>query len=178
MLVKYNTKELDQMARLMRAEAQSEGELGMQMVGNVVVNRVLANCDIFSDVRSINDAINQSPGGFSGINSPLYFISATEREKRIAKKCLNGERQHPATNSLWFYAPSMDVPCDKLFYSQELAGRYKKHCFYKPSASECPEVYWQEKVLMLLYFLSERNDTMISTLFKIDTKFYGSNYLL
>ena len=43
MLVNYNTKELDLMARLMRAEALGEGNLGMLMVGNVGVNRVLAD---------------------------------------------------------------------------------------------------------------------------------------
>ena len=47
MLVNYNTKELDLMARLMRAEALGEGNLGMLMVGNVGVNRVLANCLTF-----------------------------------------------------------------------------------------------------------------------------------
>ena len=36
MLVTYTTKELDQMARLMRAEAIGEGELGMWMDGNVI----------------------------------------------------------------------------------------------------------------------------------------------
>ena len=39
MLVNYNSKELDLMARLMRAEALGEGNLGMLMVGNVIVNR-------------------------------------------------------------------------------------------------------------------------------------------
>jgi len=44
MLVNYTTKELDLLARIMRAEAQTEGDLGMLMVGNVVVNRVIADC--------------------------------------------------------------------------------------------------------------------------------------
>ena len=47
MIVSYNSKELDLLARIMRAEALNEGELGMLMVGNVVVNRVLANCLTF-----------------------------------------------------------------------------------------------------------------------------------
>ena len=41
MLVNYTTKELDLMARLMRAEALSDGALAMLMVGNVIVNRVI-----------------------------------------------------------------------------------------------------------------------------------------
>ena len=39
MLINYTTKELDLMARLMRAEALSDGNLAMLMVGNVIVNR-------------------------------------------------------------------------------------------------------------------------------------------
>ena len=36
MLINYTNKELDLLARIMRAEAQTEGNLGMLMVGNVV----------------------------------------------------------------------------------------------------------------------------------------------
>ena len=43
MLINYTTKELDMCARLMRAEALAEGDLGMLMVGNVIVNRAIAN---------------------------------------------------------------------------------------------------------------------------------------
>ena len=47
MVVKYNQKELELLARLMRAEALGEGNLGMLMVGNVGINRVTANCLTF-----------------------------------------------------------------------------------------------------------------------------------
>lgn len=57
MLVKYTTKELDLMARLMRAEALSEGNLAMLMVGNVIVNRALGTCDLFRNIRSIYDVV-------------------------------------------------------------------------------------------------------------------------
>ena len=40
-IVAYNTKELDLLARIMRAEATGEGNLGMLMVGNVGINRVI-----------------------------------------------------------------------------------------------------------------------------------------
>ena len=53
MIVSYNSKELDLLARIMRAEALNEGELGMLMVGNVVVNRVLANCLTFKNINSV-----------------------------------------------------------------------------------------------------------------------------
>ena len=52
MLINYTTKELDLMARLMRAEALGDGNLAMLMVGNVIVNRAIANCDVFKNIRS------------------------------------------------------------------------------------------------------------------------------
>lgn len=47
------------LARLLRAEAEGEGELGMLMVGNVGVNRVLGNCLDFRNIRSLPDMIFQ-----------------------------------------------------------------------------------------------------------------------
>ena len=58
-LIKYSTKERDLLARLMRAEAIGEGELGMLMVGNVGVNRVLADCLTFKDIRSVERMVYQ-----------------------------------------------------------------------------------------------------------------------
>ena len=42
--VKYIKSDINLLARIMRAEALGEGNLGMLMVGNVGVNRVLAGC--------------------------------------------------------------------------------------------------------------------------------------
>ena len=52
-LIQYTSKELDLLARLMRAEAVGEGDYGMLMVGNVGVNRVLANCYTFRNINTI-----------------------------------------------------------------------------------------------------------------------------
>ena len=51
MIVNYTSNERDLLARLMRAEAVGEGDLGMLMVGNVVVNRTLAKCLTFKNVN-------------------------------------------------------------------------------------------------------------------------------
>ena len=141
MVVKYTSKELDLMARLMRAEALGEGEEGMLMVGNVIVNRAIAKCNLFDKITSIYDVVYQKPGGFSGINSSLFQSSPTSLEKRLAKRCLNGERFFPATHALWFYAPSKNKSCKSKFYSQPLAGKFKSHCFYVPKEGTCPELY-------------------------------------
>lgn len=44
--ISYTEKEVELLARLIKSEALGEGEEGMLLVGNVVVNRVVANCDI------------------------------------------------------------------------------------------------------------------------------------
>lgn len=141
MVVKYNQKELELLARLMRAEALGEGNLGMLMVGNVGINRVIANCLTFKDITTIYDMIFQSPGGFSGTKSNLFYGNPTEKEKSLAMRVIRGEYYYPATNALWFYAPSSGSSCSSSWWDQEFAGRYKNHCFYKPDAGTCTELY-------------------------------------
>ena len=138
MLIKYTSKEKDLLARLMRAEALGEGALGMLMVGDVVVNRVLADCYTFKNVNTLERVINQSPGGFSGVNSSLYYGSPTTKERNLASRVLKGEYYYPATNSLWFYAN--ENSCKSTWYDQEFVGRYKKHWFYQPDIGICPNV--------------------------------------
>jgi N-acetylmuramoyl-L-alanine amidase len=140
MLIDYTSKELDLLARLMRAEALGEGNLGMLMVGNVVVNRALAECLTFKNIRSITDAIYQA-NQFTGINSSLFQASATSLEKSLAQRVLDGEYYHPATNALWFYAPSSGSSCKSVWYDQALAGRYKNHCFYIPDSGVCKQLH-------------------------------------
>lgn len=140
MIIDYSTKELDLLARLMRAEALGEGNLGMLMVGNVVVNRALADCLTFKDVRTIYDTIYQA-NQFTGTQSSLFQASATSLEKSLAKRVLDGEYYHPATNALWFYAPSSGSSCKSVWYNQDLSGRYKNHCFYIPDPGICKELH-------------------------------------
>lgn len=141
MVVKYNQKELELLARLMRAEALGEGNLGMLMVGNVGINRVIANCLTFKDITTIYDMIFQSPGGFSGTKSNLFYGNPTEKEKSLAMRVIRGEYYYPATNALWFYAPSSGSSCYSSWWDQEFAGRYKNHCFYKPDPGVCEELH-------------------------------------
>ena len=141
MLINYTTKELDLVARLMRAEALGEGNLGMLMVGNFIVNSAIASCDIFKNIRSLYDVVYQYPGGFSGINSSLFYSSSTTHEKNLAKRVIVGEYYHPATHSLWFYAPKTGDNCKSDFYRQPISGRYKNHCFYNPIKGTSKELY-------------------------------------
>ena len=139
MLINYSSKELELLARIMRAEALNEGDLGMLMVGNVVVNRVLANCYTFKNVNTLTDVIYQ-PNQFVGTNSSLFQASPTTLEKNLADRILRGEYYYPATHALWFYAPGNNS-CASKWYNQPLAGRYKNHCFYRPDPGICNELY-------------------------------------
>lgn len=142
MLIKYTNKELDLCARLMRAEALGEGDLAMLMVGNVIVNRAIANCLDFKKIRTISDVVYQNPGGFVGTNSSLFNSgSATKKERELALRVLKGETYYPATNALWFYAPSKNSDCKSTWFNQKNTGRYKSHCFYAPDKGVCQELY-------------------------------------
>ena len=139
-IVRYTDAELNTLARLMRAEAVGDGDLGMLMVGNVVVNRTLATCYTFRQTPTVNDVIYQTPGGFSGVRSNLFYTNPTIKERELAQRVLNGEYYYPATNALWFYAPGKNA-CKSAWYGQTLAGSYKNHCFYKPSPGTCNQIY-------------------------------------
>ena len=141
MLLNYTTKELDLAARLMRAEALSEGDLGMLMVGNVIVNRAISDCLDFKNIRTITDVIFQDPGGFTGVKSPLFQTSSTTKEKDLAKRVLKGEYYYPATNALWFYNPGIGIDCKAVWYEQSNSGRYKSHCFYEPDSGVCKQLH-------------------------------------
>ncbi len=141
MLVSYTSKDLDILARLMRAEALGEGDLGMLMVGNVAVNRIIADCLDFLAIRDVQDMVYQTPGGFSGKDSPLFFGAATTKEKELAERVLRGEDYYPATHALWFYAPGTGVACRTTWFNQANAGRYKNHCFYRPAPGVCVKLF-------------------------------------
>lgn len=141
MIVKATQKEKELLARLMRAEAVGEGGLGMLMVGNVGINRVIADCLTFKDINTISEMIYQSPGGFSGTNSSLFYGNPTEKEQQLADRVIRGEYYHPATNALWFYAPTVGVSCTSTWWDQQLAGKYKGHCFYQPDKGVCKKIH-------------------------------------
>ncbi|MCJ8012452.1 cell wall hydrolase [Paenibacillus sp. KQZ6P-2] len=124
----------------MRAEAEGEGDQGMLMVGNVGVNRVLGNCMDFKDIRTIEDMVYQSPGGFEAVQKSYFYQKARDSDIRLAERSINGERYWPATNSLWYFRPVGECPAT--WYSQDNTGRYKAHCFFSPQYSDCPNVYY------------------------------------
>ncbi|MEJ8547569.1 cell wall hydrolase [Brevibacillus borstelensis] len=138
-VIKANSRDVDMLARLIRAEAEGEGDLGMLMVGNVGVNRILSNCLDFRNIRTMRDMVFQSPGGYEAVQKPYFYQRARDKERRLARRVVNGERQHPASNALWFFRPSGNCPGQ--WFNQRNSGRYKAHCFFVPTPQDCPRVY-------------------------------------
>lgn len=138
-VIPYNEAEVKLLARLMRAEGEGDGDLGMLLIGNTGVNRVRGDCLDFKDIRSIQRMVFQSPGGFEATQKGYFYQPARENELKLARRVLKGERFHPATNSLWFFRPTGACPAQ--WYNQWNSGRYKAHCFFTPTQSDCPTVF-------------------------------------
>ncbi|MFA9556436.1 cell wall hydrolase [Evansella sp. AB-rgal1] len=138
-VIKAQEADIAVLGRLMRAEAEGEGELGMLKAGNVMVNRVRADCLDFKEITDVNRMAFQSPGGFEAVQKSYFYQHARDKDKRLARRLVQGERHHPADNALWFFRP--EGACPAQWWGQWNTGRYKLHCFYSPLASACPSVY-------------------------------------
>ena len=134
-VIKVNQNDIETLARLMRAEAEGDGEMGMLLVGNVGVNRVLADCHDFKDINNVQEMTFQSPGGFEATLFPYFYQRARPEDIILAKRAINGERHDPGTTALWFYNPFQES-CPAQFWGQWNSGRFGVHCFYIPLVSE------------------------------------------
>lgn len=138
-VIKANSNDVKLLARLMRAEAEGDLDPGMLMVGNVGVNRILGNCLDFRGIRTMDQMVFQSPGGFEATTKGYFYQAARDRDVRLAQRAINGERTWPASNALWFFKPTGD--CPSTWYNQANVGRYKAHCFFQPTYQECPDIF-------------------------------------
>lgn len=137
-VIAANEAQVSLLARLMRAEAEGDGELGMLLVGNVGVNRVRADCLDFTNVRTVEQMVYQSPGGFEATQKSYFYQRARPEDIALARRVINGERFVPGERSLWFFMPSGNCPAQ--WYNQWNSGRYKSHCFFSPAEGVCPGI--------------------------------------
>ncbi len=141
--VQYTSSDVDLVARMMRAEAEGEGRLGMLMVGNVIFNRLKANCLDFRGLRTIRQVIFQVQGGnysFEAVQKGnVFYNPARSVERRLAKITLDYWREHPSKYALWYFNPY--APCPPTWYNQPFTGQYKQHCYYEPQANTCEGAY-------------------------------------
>ncbi len=140
-VIQYNSNDVDTLARLMRAEAEDQGELGELLVGNVGINRIRGDCLDFKDVNSVSQMVFQSPGGFEAVQHSYFYQRARSQEKKLAYKVLKGLRYHPGEYSLYYYRPAEGADCRSSWFGQYNSGRYKDHCFYITTSSTCPSLY-------------------------------------
>lgn len=139
-VVRANLNDTRLLARLIRAEAESDGKLGMLLVGNVGVNRIRANCLDFKGIRSMSQMVYQSPGGFEATQKGYFYQRARSRDVRLARQVIQGSRFVPANYSLWFFNP-FGRSCPPKWFNQFNSGKYKSHCFFAPTGNNCPGVY-------------------------------------
>jgi len=137
-VVRTTDADIDLLARLLRAEAEGEGELGMLLVGNVGINRMRADCSDFVGLRTVSDMVYQAHA-FEATTKGYFYQRPRESERRLARRVVNGESFWPAKYSLWYFRPPGD--CPPTWYNQPHVGRFKLHCFYEPTAEECENVY-------------------------------------
>ncbi|WP_419882049.1 cell wall hydrolase [Peribacillus sp. B-H-3] len=137
-VVKSTTADIDLLARLLRAEGEGEGVKGMLLVGNVGINRIRANCSDFKGLRTIPQMVYQ-PHAFEATIHGYFYQRARDKERRLARRSINGEQQWPGKYSLWYFRPPANCPSQ--WYNQPFVGRYKLHCFYEPTAETCQNVY-------------------------------------
>lgn len=138
-VVAHTEVDVQLLARLIRAEAEAEGKLGMLLAGNTGVNRARAACLDFKNIRTIRQMVFQSPGGFEATQKGYFYQRARDTDIELARRLLAGERIHPAEFSLWFFKP--EGGCPDQWFNQWNTGRYKSHCFFKPTEADCPSVY-------------------------------------
>ncbi|MED0672460.1 cell wall hydrolase [Aneurinibacillus aneurinilyticus] len=137
-VVKATNSDINLLARLLRAEAEGEGNLGMLLVGNVGINRVRSDCSDFKGLRTIPQMIYQ-PHAFEAVTHGYFYQRARENERRLARRVINGESFWPGKYSLWYFRPPGE--CPEEWYNQPFVGRFKAHCFYEPTAETCQNVY-------------------------------------
>jgi N-acetylmuramoyl-L-alanine amidase len=139
----YRSSDVDLMARMMRAEAEGEGNMGMLLVGNVIVNRLKADCLDFKNLRTVPQVVFQIQGGnysFEAVQKGnVFYQRARTSEKRLAKQTLDYWRGQPAKYALWYFNPY--APCPPTWYGQPQAGQFKQHCYYEPKAGTCAGAY-------------------------------------
>ena len=96
-VIAYNEEDVKLLARLMRAEAEGEGQQGMLMVGNVGVNRVRGNCLDFRKIRNLRQMVYQNPGGFEATQKGYFYQRAREQDIALARRTIQDNVFGPLT---------------------------------------------------------------------------------
>ncbi len=140
----FDAREL--LARIIKCEAQGEGEIGMKAVATVIMNRVQAIEGEYLRVGqgSIHNIVKQ-PGQFTcaqetineELNPNSIYTNVPEQiHYDIADWALAGNKVPGLENALWFYSPPGGGACRPTFpaLSGKFIVRINNHCFYNPTS--------------------------------------------
>lgn len=122
-VIAYNEEDVKLLARLMRAEAEGEGQQGMLMVGNVGVNRVRGNCLDFKNIRNLRQMVYQNPGGFEATQKGYFYQRAREQDIALARRTIQGQRF--CLQILPYGFLYSEGACPPTWYNQQNSGRFK-----------------------------------------------------
>lgn len=139
----FSAREL--LARLIKCEAEGEGELGMKAVANVVMNRVHVAYGEYlrtgqGDLRKVilqpfqfTCAMTEVYGQPNPQN--IFNITPEEIHYQIADWALAGNKLPQLNSSLWYYNPFN--PVCAVYFPKTKTGvfnsRIRQHCFYDPT---------------------------------------------
>lgn len=139
----FDTREL--FARLIRCEAEGEGDIGMRSVASIVMNRSTVPNGEFSrisnggDVRAIIEQKNQFTCMKTNVGGKInqqnvYNITPEDIHYEIADWALSGNTSSAVGNSLFFFNPYSDI-CPNYFPTKIgiIYNRVGQHCFYAPT---------------------------------------------
>ncbi len=139
----FNNREL--LARIIKCEAEGEGENGMKAVATVVMNRVNAPNGEYQrvglgNIRTIIFQPNQfdcaatQKNGVDMIRN-IYTTPPEDIHFEIADWALGGGKLFGVDGSLWYLNPQIE--CYDYFPPNK-SGKYfttlNQHCFYTPTA--------------------------------------------
>lgn len=133
-------------ARMIRCEAESEGENGMKAVASVIMNRVHVPYGEYmrvnqGDLRKVllqpyqfTCALTIVAGQYNGQN--IWNMTPNDIHYQIADWALSGNELPGVGNALWYYNP-YTLQCE-YFFPRNKSGQYVtkivQHCFYNPTA--------------------------------------------
>jgi len=138
----FDNREL--LARIIKCEAEGEGENGMKAVATTIMNRVNVPSGEYQRVGQGNIRIIMlQPNQFyctavsiNGIptNRNVFTTPPESIHYEIADWALGGGKSFGVTNSLWFLNPQYQCAND---FPANKSGKYfttvNQHCFYTPT---------------------------------------------
>lgn len=134
------------LARMIRCEAESEGEIGQKAVATVIMNRVhipygeyMRVCQ--GDLRKVLLQPYQFTCAMTIVNGQvnaqnIYNMSPTQEHYAIADWALSGNKLWNIPLSLWYYNP-FSPRCETYFPRNRtgvIITRITEHCFYNPTS--------------------------------------------